>query len=106
MDPRMADADYAANSTELCTTKDTPQRQHAQSQDKRNTRVLWLDSLQPTATASLRGLTGTKFAIIKGACSHPGLSRSVQQHAQEYGRTNWNLRGFSRTGRRVTKPRA
>jgi hypothetical protein len=47
----MADADYATRwngRTRAAikdgitgTTKDTPQRQHAQSQDKRNTRVLW-----------------------------------------------------------------
>ena len=49
MDPRMADADYATRRNGRTrtaikdgitgTTKDTPQRRHAQSQ--RNTRVLW-----------------------------------------------------------------
>jgi hypothetical protein len=36
---------------------------------------------------------------------HPGPSRS-NATAQEYGGTKWNLRGFSRTGRPVTKSHA
>jgi hypothetical protein len=104
MDPRMADAAYATRQNGRTraaiedgitgTTKNTPQRRHAQSQDKHSTGVV-VNSLQLPKPAFAD--EQERSLLLPKEHPHPGPSR-FGAIAQEYRGTEWNLRGFSRTG--------
>jgi hypothetical protein len=102
MDSRMVGAAYATRRNGRTrtaiedgitgTTGNTPQRRQVQSLDK--------DSLQLPQPA-LADEQGRSLLLLPKEHPHPGPSRSCAI-AQEYGRTERNLRGVSRTGRLVT----
>jgi hypothetical protein len=61
--------------------------------------------LAATAKSQPSRFTQKRSLLLPKEHPHPGPSRSGAQ-AQEYGRTERNLRGFSRTGGLVTTPPA
>jgi hypothetical protein len=85
------------------TTKDTPQRHERKGGTRKKSTQHGSavgDSLQ-LPRPNLCNCLGQPLLLPKGH-PHPGPSLSCAT-AQECGGTNWNLRGFSRTRRRVTK---
>jgi hypothetical protein len=112
MDPRIANANHATRRNGRTQTAIDYRRWHNRHGTEHSAKAARAKSRQTHSTGvvvdSLQ-LPRPAFAdeherSLNYQKEHPNPepSRSGAQQAQEYGGTKWNLRGFSRTGRRVT----